>query len=53
MTTNERNTMPKPQGKANLTHQQILSSLLDNRRGTLANNVSELNVNRSAKGWAK
>jgi hypothetical protein len=45
--------MPKPQGKSNLIHQQILASLLDNRRGTLANNVSELSVNRAAKRWAK
>lgn len=44
--------MPKPVGKANLIHQQILSELLDNKPKRLANNVSEENVNIMAKRWA-
>ncbi|WKW87278.1 hypothetical protein SEA_CHARGERPOWER_63 [Mycobacterium phage Chargerpower] len=59
------NQMPK---KANPLHQQILSALLSNpvRRvpvakgsaitrpvGTLANNVSEENIERAARRWIK
>ena len=66
---------PKPQAKANLIHQLILSELLDNKQTvrvvkekdprtgkevsrnetvkSLANNVSEFNVNLAAKRWMR
>ena len=43
---------PKPQGKANLLHQQILGALVENKRGRLANNVSNENVERAARRWS-
>ncbi|ALF00402.1 hypothetical protein SEA_ARCHIE_96 [Mycobacterium phage Archie] len=59
----------KPVPQPNKLHQMIVGALLDNKqvyvpapkgvdgpghwRGTLANNVSELNMDRAAKRWLK
>jgi len=39
--------------KPNVLHQQILGSLLANKPRTLANNVSDENINRMAKRWIR
>lgn len=41
----------KPIGKTNLLHQQILGSLVANKQGTLAGNVSWENCDRAARRW--
>ncbi|ASR77171.1 hypothetical protein KIV66_gp64 [Mycobacterium phage MyraDee] len=53
MTSNGENNMsPKPAAKANRFHQVIMTALLANKSSTpLAQNVSELSIQRAAKRW--
>ncbi|AGT12704.1 hypothetical protein PBI_WHIRLWIND_98 [Mycobacterium phage Whirlwind] len=43
----------KPVAQPNKHYQVMLASLLTNKRGTLANNVSAFNMDLAAKRWIK